>query len=44
MAQGELAPAYGDRSGQLPNALRIGLLGPLHLQDTSGRVVPVGGR
>jgi DNA-binding SARP family transcriptional activator len=28
----------------MPNALRIGLLGPLHLQDTAGRVVPVGGR
>ena len=28
----------------MPNALRIGLLGPLHLQDTTGRVVPVGGR
>jgi hypothetical protein len=28
----------------MPNALRIGLLGPLRLQDTAGRVVPVGGR
>jgi hypothetical protein len=28
----------------MPNALRIGLLGPLRLQDTAGRVVPVGRR
>jgi predicted ATPase/DNA-binding SARP family transcriptional activator len=28
----------------MPNALRIGLLGPLQVQDASGRVVPVGGR
>jgi hypothetical protein len=27
----------------MPNALRIGLLGPLRRQDTAGRVVPVGG-
>jgi len=40
----EVAPAYRDRRGQMPNALRIGLLGPLRLQDTAGRVVPVGGR
>jgi hypothetical protein len=28
----------------MPNALRIGLLGPLRLPDTAGRVVPVDGR
>lgn len=28
----------------MPNALRIGLLGPLQVQDEAGRVVPVGGR
>jgi hypothetical protein len=43
-SKGEVAPAYGDRRGQMPNALRIGLLGPLRLQDTAGRVVPVGRR
>jgi hypothetical protein len=43
-SKGEVVPAYRDRRGQMPNALRIGLLGPLRLQDTAGRVVPVGGR
>jgi hypothetical protein len=28
----------------MPDALRIGLLGPLQVQDEAGRVVPVGGR
>ena len=28
----------------MPNALLIGLLGPLQVQDEGGRVVPVGGR
>jgi hypothetical protein len=28
----------------MPNALRIGLLGPLHLRDEMGRPVHVGGR
>jgi DNA-binding SARP family transcriptional activator len=28
----------------MPNALRIGLLGPLQVQDTAGRVVAIGGR
>jgi predicted ATPase/DNA-binding SARP family transcriptional activator len=28
----------------MPNALRIGLLGPLQVRDTSGRLVSVGGR
>jgi DNA-binding response OmpR family regulator len=26
----------------MPNALRIGLLGPLQVQDEAGRVVPTG--
>lgn len=33
-----------DRRGQMPNALRIGLLGPLHVQDTAGRALVIGGR
>ena len=28
----------------MPDALRIGLLGPLQVRDTSGRTVPIGGR
>ena len=28
----------------MPNALRIGLLGPLQVRDTTGRLVSVGGR
>ncbi len=28
----------------MPNALRIGLLGPLQVRDEAGLVVPVGGR
>ena len=28
----------------MPNALRIGLLGPLQVRDETGRQVPVGGR
>jgi DNA-binding SARP family transcriptional activator len=34
----------GDRRGQMPNALRIGLLGPLQVQDEAERLVTVGGR
>src|SRR5260370_13767256 len=34
----------GDRRGQMPNALRIALLGPLQLQDETGRLIHVGGR
>src|SRR5208282_3568024 len=33
-----------DRRGQMPNALRIGLLGPLQVRDEAGRLVAVGGR
>jgi hypothetical protein len=35
---------YGDQRGQMPNALRIGLLGPLQVRDETGRLVHVGGR
>ena len=28
----------------MPNALRIGLLGPLQVRDEAGRLVSVGGR
>ena len=34
----------GDQRGQMPNALRIGLLGPLQVRDETGRPVRVGGR
>ena len=34
----------GDQRGQMPNALRIGLLGPLQVRDETGRPVHVGGR
>src|SRR5262245_294824 len=34
----------GDQRGQMPNALRIGLLGPLQVRDETGRQVHVGGR
>jgi hypothetical protein len=43
MVQGVFASAYADRRERMPNALRIGLLGPLRLQDEGGCVVPVGG-
>jgi DNA-binding SARP family transcriptional activator len=33
-----------DRREQLPNALRIGLLGPLQVRDKAGSRVSVGGR
>src|SRR5260370_34224664 len=33
-----------DRRGQMPNALRIGLLGPLQVRDEAGRLVHVGSR
>jgi hypothetical protein len=42
MARGNRRPLRDDRRGQLPNALRIGLLGPLQVQDEAGRVVPTG--
>src|ERR1017187_8308690 len=44
MVKGNPRRPTGDRRGQMPNALRIGLLGPLQVQDEAGRVVPVGGR
>src|SRR5216683_1179554 len=34
----------GDRRGQMPNALRIALLGPLQVRDETGRLIHVGGR
>src|SRR5215470_18360207 len=34
----------GDQRGQMPNALGIGLLGPLQVRDETGRTVHVGGR
>src|SRR6266851_9753040 len=34
----------GNRRGQMPNALRIALLGPLQVQDETGHAVRVGGR
>jgi hypothetical protein len=30
--------------GLMPDALRIGLLGPLQVRDSTGRIVPIGGR
>src|ERR1700736_5371364 len=41
---GVRASTRGDRRGQMPNALRIGLLGPLQVRDETGRVIHVGGR
>src|SRR5882724_4653592 len=37
-------PDHGDQRGQMPNALGIGLLGPLQVRDETGRPVHVGGR
>src|SRR5438034_59985 len=34
----------GDQRGQMPNALGIGLLGPLQVRDETGSLVHVGGR
>jgi hypothetical protein len=33
-----------DRRGLMPDALRIGLLGPLQVRDGAGNRVPIGGR
>src|SRR5260370_10978742 len=33
-----------DRRGHMPNALRLGLLGPPQVRDDTGRLVSVGGR
>jgi DNA-binding SARP family transcriptional activator len=44
MVPGEYQQNKGDQRGQMPNALRIGLLGPLQVRDETGRPVHVGGR
>jgi len=41
---GEYGQNTGDQRGQMPNALGIGLLGPLQVRDETGRPVHVGGR
>lgn len=33
-----------DRRGLMPDALRIGVLGPLQVRDGAGHTVPIGGR
>src|SRR6266702_2671508 len=44
MIRGSRGRSPGDQRGQMPNALRIGLLGPLQVRDETGRPVHVGGR
>src|SRR6266571_8833275 len=44
MIRGSRGQNTGDQRGQMPNALRIGLLGPLQVRDETGRPVHVGGR
>ena len=44
MVFGSTGKITADQRGQMPNALRIGLLGPLLLQDETGHAVRVGGR
>src|SRR5690348_8530565 len=44
MTHGATGSGHGYQSGQVPNALRIGLLGPLQVRDETGRPVRVGGR
>ena len=44
MTHGATGSGHGYQGGQMPNALRIGLLGPLQVRDETGRPVRVGGR
>jgi DNA-binding winged helix-turn-helix (wHTH) protein len=44
MIRGSTGQDTGHQRGQMPNALRVGLLGPLQLRDETGRLVHVGGR
>lgn len=44
MTHGATGSGHGYQRGQMPNALRIGLLGPLQVRDETGRPVRVGGR
>src|SRR5271166_112776 len=44
MVRGSVGRNTGDQRGQMPDALRIGLLGPLQVRDDTGRPVHVGGR
>src|SRR6266567_4455439 len=44
MIRGSRGRSPGDQRGQMPNALGIGLLGPLQVRDETGRPVHVGGR
>src|SRR5712691_13409193 len=44
MIRGSRGRSPGDQRGQMPNGLRIGLLGPLQVRDETGRPVHVGGR
>src|SRR6516162_6741105 len=43
-SRGSTGRNTGDQRGQMPNALGIGLLGPLQVRDETGRSVHVGGR
>src|SRR5271165_6613211 len=43
-SRGSTSRNKGNQRGQMPNALRIGLLGPLQVRDETGRPVHVGGR
>src|SRR6516162_4419870 len=43
-SRGSTGRNSGDQRGQMPNALGIGLLGPLQVRDETGRPVHVGGR
>src|SRR5437764_1231546 len=44
MTHGASRSGHGYQGGQMPNALRIGLLGPLQVRDETGRQVRIGGR
>src|SRR3989440_10295144 len=44
MTYGAVGSGHGYQRGQMANALRIGLLGPLQVRDETGRPVHVGGR
>ncbi len=44
MTHGAIGSGHGYQRRQMPNALRIGLLGPLQERDETGRPVRIGGR
>jgi len=44
MTHGATGSGHGYQRGQMPNALRIGLLGPLQVRDETGHPVRIGGR